>query len=439
MTIRSGTAVQSAAQPVRLRRVFAGDYRQLSELRRWLTSLLPPGSGREDVLLVATELASNAVKHTASGRGGCLVVELTCTSLAVRVAVTDEGGSTPPRVVDDFPAEHGRGLLLVRGLSVRTGVAGDHRGRTVWAEVALDSTGTAVSVMPPDAREAGAAPGNPPRLSAARRRWETHVTVLGMPQVPRRDSAAPDGGAVRFTAGHHIAVPAAGDLGELARNAGMPLSVIVQVTKRCDFDCAFCSETLRMRDPSLEQLAVVSGNLVGVQRVFLSGGEPLLRRDLVEVTDPFSGFIVGLPTNATRGIEAAPRLAGKIRFANIGFDGPQAIFRRVRGDYDKVLTGVTAFAEAGVPGSFSAVVLRSTLHGLPYLLQIADVVGAGKVKLVLPLRKGNALNLAEHEFITVAKHGSVHEHGLAGRPVRHWPAMAQGTPAARRARRVPGR
>lgn len=45
--------------------------------------------------------------------------------------------------------------------------------------------------------------------------------------------------------------------------------------------------------------------------------------------------------------------------------------------------------------------LRSTLHGLPYLLQIADVVGAGKVKLILPLRKGNALNLAEHEFITV--------------------------------------
>ena len=56
--------------------------------------------------------------------------------------------------------------------------------------------------------------------------------------------------------------------------------------------------------------------------------------------------------------------------------------------------------EAGLPISLSAVVLRSTLHALPYLYQIADVLDAGKLKLILPLRKGNALGLAEHEFIT---------------------------------------
>jgi MoaA/NifB/PqqE/SkfB family radical SAM enzyme len=89
--------------------------------------------------------------------------------------------------------------------------------------------------------------------------------------------------------------------------------------------------------------------------------------------------------------------------ADIGFDGPREIFRRVRRDYDTVTAGVTAFQNAGVPISFSAVVLRSTLHGLPHLLQIADVVGAGKVKLILLLRKGNALNLADHEFVTVVE------------------------------------
>jgi len=227
------------------------------------------------------------------------------------------------------------------------------------------------------------------------------VTTLGMPQRPLRKEKEGSGGPIRFTAGHHFAVSPGGDVGGLASNSTAPLSVIVQVTKRCDFDCTFCSETLQMKDPSLEQLAVVSGNLAGVQRVFLSGGEPLLRRDLLDVIDLFGEYIVGLPTNATRGMDVAPQLAGKIRFANIGFDGPREIFRRVRGDYDKVLAGVYAFRDAGVPISFSAVVLRSTLHGLPYLLQIADVVGAGKVKLILPLRKGNALNLAEHEFISI--------------------------------------
>jgi MoaA/NifB/PqqE/SkfB family radical SAM enzyme len=112
-------------------------------------------------------------------------------------------------------------------------------------------------------------------------------------------------------------------------------------------------------------------------------------------------FILGLPTNATRGLMMAPVLAGKVDFVNIGFDGPRATFSRVRGDYDKAMTGVRAFIAAGLPVSLSAVVLRSTVHALPYLYQIADVLDAGKLKLILPLRKGNALGLAEREFITV--------------------------------------
>ena len=92
---------------------------------------------------------------------------------------------------------------------------------------------------------------------------------------------------------------------------------------------------------------MIRANLAGVQRVFLSGGEPLLRRDLPEIVDMYSEFIIGLPTNATRGLVMAPRLAGKVAFVNIGFDGPRATFSRVRGDYDKAMTGVRAFMERG--------------------------------------------------------------------------------------------
>jgi MoaA/NifB/PqqE/SkfB family radical SAM enzyme len=140
---------------------------------------------------------------------------------------------------------------------------------------------------------------------------------------------------VAFTSGHHFALAEGVDPGSLAAAAATPLSVILQVTKRCDFGCVFCSETLQMTDPTLTQLERIRGNLAGVQRVFLSGGEPLLHRDLPDIVDMFAEFIIGLPTNATRGITMARRLAGKIAFANIGFYGPRATFSRVRGDYDK--------------------------------------------------------------------------------------------------------
>jgi serine/threonine-protein kinase RsbW len=138
---------------MRWRRIFPGEERQLGGLRQWLTSLFPECPARDDLLSVATELASNAIRHTASGHGGWFAVEVTWHRSAVRVAVADRGGPTEPRVMGDPAAEHGRGLLLVQGLSVRMGVCGDRRGRLVWADIPWDSTAAAL-VTAPDAYEA---------------------------------------------------------------------------------------------------------------------------------------------------------------------------------------------------------------------------------------------------------------------------------------------
>src|ERR1035438_10088898 len=112
------------------------------------------------------------------------------------------------------------------------------------------------------------------------------LTLLPVPEVPAR-GPRPGGGPVAFTAGHHFALSGQAGPAALAEAAAVPLSVILQVTKRCDFGCVFCSETLHMSDPTLAQLDTIRGNLAGVLRVFLSGGEPLLRRDLPEITDMY--------------------------------------------------------------------------------------------------------------------------------------------------------
>jgi MoaA/NifB/PqqE/SkfB family radical SAM enzyme len=125
------------------------------------------------------------------------------------------------------------------------------------------------------------------------------MTMLGMPAVPA-PSLSRQAGAVAFTAGHHFTVTDGASIEELAETATVPLSVILQVTKRCNFDCSFCSETLQLPDPTLTELDTIRANLAGVGRVFLSGGEPLMRRDFGEIVDMYTGdFILGIPTNAT--------------------------------------------------------------------------------------------------------------------------------------------
>ncbi|MFC4048271.1 hypothetical protein ACFOY4_01135 [Actinomadura syzygii] len=94
------------------------------------------------------------------------------------------------------------------------------------------------------------------------------MTMLGLPQFPPRPQGT---GPVRFTDGHHFVSDPDADIGRIAEEVMAPLSVIVQVTKRCDSDCNFCSETLQLPDPSLQELESAAANLAGVRRVFLSG------------------------------------------------------------------------------------------------------------------------------------------------------------------------
>jgi hypothetical protein len=84
-----------AAQGVnvlRWRQVLRGEAGQLRVLRRWLVSMLPDCPARDDVISVATELASNALRHTASGRGGWFAVEITRYPSVIRIAVAGQGG-----------------------------------------------------------------------------------------------------------------------------------------------------------------------------------------------------------------------------------------------------------------------------------------------------------------------------------------------------------
>lgn len=202
--------------------------------------------------------------------------------------------------------------------------------------------------------------------------------------------------------GHYFRSPVTNEgITDLAQEVSAPISVIYQVTRRCNFDCVFCSETQTLGDPSLEEIETVRNHLAGTRRVFLSGGEPLLRRDFIEIASMFSDFVVGVPTNATRGPQIAKRLAKVVDFVNIGLEGPRATTSRVRGDYDRIMKGAFSFINAGIPLSVSGVVMRSLLEDIPLLYQIADVLGAGKLKLIHPIKKGNSIKLPAEEYLTI--------------------------------------
>ena len=93
-----------------------------------LTSLL------DDALLVASELATNAVTHAHSS---CRI-RLSLQDTALRIDVIDTGAGTPEPQPASFTEEHGRGLHLIGALTTAWGlqvIPGG--GKVVWAELAL--------------------------------------------------------------------------------------------------------------------------------------------------------------------------------------------------------------------------------------------------------------------------------------------------------------
>ncbi|WP_100445157.1 ATP-binding protein [Glycomyces xiaoerkulensis] len=108
-------------------------------VRRWLRSALPelPDDSRDDLLVCATELVSNAVRHAKPLPGGDVCVGVAIRATDVEVRVLDGGSATHPHVLPiDLDSAHGRGMLIVSKLSSRWGSRplGDGT-QEVWARV----------------------------------------------------------------------------------------------------------------------------------------------------------------------------------------------------------------------------------------------------------------------------------------------------------------
>jgi two-component sensor histidine kinase len=95
-----------------------------------------PSSVRDDVLLLVTELVTNAVRHSGTGPDGLVRVELRRGTEVVRVAVSDEGvGFTADAPLKRSEAG-GWGLALVDRIADRWAVTPTASGTCAWFEIA---------------------------------------------------------------------------------------------------------------------------------------------------------------------------------------------------------------------------------------------------------------------------------------------------------------
>jgi len=113
--------------------------------------------------------------------------------------------------------------------------------------------------------------------------------------------------------------------------------------------------------------------------LILSGGEPLLRPDIFEISAKAKemGFYVGLSSNGTLindgNIEAIK--AANYNYVGVSLDGIGAThdaFRRKEGAYDTSLAGVRLCLEAGIKVGLRFTMTMDNAHELPNMLSLVE-------------------------------------------------------------------
>jgi len=150
--------------------------------------------------------------------------------------------------------------------------------------------------------------------------------------------------------------------------------VRLSVTDRCDFRCVYCmSEEMtflpRAQVLTLEEMGMIARAFteMGVEKIRLTGGEPLVRRGIEQLVDEI-GSLAGLndftmTTNGASLRKHAKRLRdGGMKRLNISLDSldPERFRQLTRtGDLDKVIDGLHAAQEAGFERiKLNAVILK---------------------------------------------------------------------------------
>jgi anti-sigma regulatory factor (Ser/Thr protein kinase) len=127
---------ESAAGVSRLELQLPHTTESVRRARRTIAAFLDPaevpGTVVDDLLLLVSELVTNAVVHA----GSPAVVRLDADIKRIKVAVADRDADKAPSVVEPDPlSSSGRGVLLVDRLAARWGVEPQCEGKVVWFEL----------------------------------------------------------------------------------------------------------------------------------------------------------------------------------------------------------------------------------------------------------------------------------------------------------------
>lgn len=187
-------------------------------------------------------------------------------------------------------------------------------------------------------------------------------------------------------------------------NRPAPVSVCWSPLVHCNLACPHCLDdktVLELNRSERMRIACVLGES-DVLAVDISGGEPLLLRELPELIETLTtrGCAVSVTTNGWHLQRRAVGLAGVVDAIRISLDGPDDSSHdrwRGNGSFQRATAGIRAAVALGIPTQLQAVLMASTRNSAQQMVNLAAELGTHGVTFLqmLPIGEGAAVAPAE--------------------------------------------
>lgn len=171
-----------------------------------------------------------------------------------------------------------------------------------------------------------------------------------------------------------------------------PMALVAEVTHRCPLQCLYCSNPLELTRQELDTAAwkrvFQEANQIGILQVLVSGGEPLLRPDIMEIIAEASRQEL-YTTLITSGIGLNQRRLQQLEEAGLGAvqlsvqsTDPEVAKFISGGDFlKKKLEVAQLIKNSNFPLVINVVLHRQNLDHVDKLLEFAHELGAERIEL----------------------------------------------------------
>lgn len=169
----------------------------------------------------------------------------------------------------------------------------------------------------------------------------------------------------------------------------LPRIIFWETTKQCNLRCGYCRRLLDQSGPeltSLDALRIIREikDVFGKPMLILSGGEPLLRKDIFEII--YYAYRADLPVAlATNGVMLNDTHARRLKEFGVkrvsisldaGDELAHDLSRGIRGAFRKTLDAAAILRKHGVPFQLNHTLTKSNYHEISRVADLALSLGA---------------------------------------------------------------